>query len=897
MNKQEFTRLLKDYNELGSDCIAMLKDIVKEYPYFSSANVLLAKAMSNDKHYEYEKQLKATALITGDRSVLYKIIHNIPLQSVEELHVIADISTAMRVEKISKPDFLGLEEDYPAIEEPKIESNSLQVEEQSIIQVFSEDFQFIENDVEENVPILDGIKDKLDAPIVESLSEASESGVETETNHLTKWNSFEHPAELEGQEDLNEFELALDEELRDEARLIIEESKQHDLVMDEVEDVVLTPEDSLAEATGNMLRFENIRDDNSLINLDDDDMLMDFDFGSLPGESENLSFSQSNIAPAWVELEKIETTELEINKLIEHKEELVVLEEKVVEVAQNSFGSLNEELKEISFDSKIELMTHEDTLAHAEELAEIDTLPDPFANPEEEQVESAKQVNYPPSLENLLDFEEEVEIKVEFVDEPLGNWTEENMANFQQVFDEPEVPEIHDEITLASEEVEQIEEGKIENYTEPENDIDENEVIVEEPIDAISSKREENLEEHGFMDWLVAKKDSDISSGSHIDSFEKINDFAKEEDDEFTLTIRQLINERVEKSSNVKNELTQIKEVEPEKIVSTESIVETSIDLNPGISGNEHQEGSTFEEDISEEVHPFNGYKVESVLPDFEQMVIHDANDEETNANASELVIKPSCEEKLISDEVKLVFHPIHGLVPAGFDDNITQISNNNKHPRSSVEPIIEPWTEFNESLILPTEETEITSTPFIQEDESHISIGEIQIVSSADFSDEVEEIFVLPVFDEVYFSDTDFDKEFFTQFVPLAKPEETPEIIDSEPELSELKKGKTLEKINIEPKVLAKDEKVESIIDKFIRENPNISRPKAEFYNPSNMAKWSAEEDDDLVSETLANVYLSQGLLKKAISTYEKLGLIYPHKMSYFAALINQLKTTHKIE
>jgi endo-beta-N-acetylglucosaminidase D len=96
---------------------------------------------------------------------------------------------------------------------------------------------------------------------------------------------------------------------------------------------------------------------------------------------------------------------------------------------------------------------------------------------------------------------------------------------------------------------------------------------------------------------------------------------------------------------------------------------------------------------------------------------------------------------------------------------------------------------------------------------------------------------------------------------------------------------------------VLAKNEKVESIIDKFIRENPNISRPKAEFYNPSNMAKWSAEEDDDLVSETLANVYLSQGLLKKAISTYEKLGLIYPHKMSYFAALINQLKTTHKIE
>lgn len=895
MNKQEFTRLLKDYNELGSDCIAMLKDIVKEYPYFSSANVLLAKAMSNDKHYEYEKQLKATALITGDRSVLYKIIHNIPLQSVEELHVIADISTAMRVEKISKPDFLGLEEDYPAIEEPKIESNSLQVEEQSIIQVFSEDFQFIENDVEENVPILDGIKDELDAPIVESLSEASESRVETETNHLTKWNSFEHPAELEGQEDLNEFELALDEELRDEARLIIEESKQHDLVMNEVEDVVLIPEDSLAEATGNMLRFENIRDDNSLINLDDDDMLMDFDFGSLQGESENLSFSQSNIAPAWVELEKIETTELEINKLIEHKEELVVLEEKVEEVAQNSFGSLNEELKEISFDSKIELMTHEDTLAHAEELAEIDTLPDPFANPEEEQVESAKQVNYPPSLENLLDFEEEVEIKVEFVDEPLGNWTEENMANFQQVFDEPEVPEIHDEITLASEEVEQIEEGKIENYTEPENDIDENEVIVEEPIDAISSKREENQEEHGFMDWLVAKMDSDISSGSHIDSFEKINDFAKEEDDEFTLTIRQLIKERTERESNASTDLINA-DLEHEISTQIENQFESTFDLSDELP--KHLEGNVPNEEKQEDVHPFYDYKVESVLPDFEQMDFLDVSDEETNENASEFFKEIKVEEILITDEVKLVFHPIHGLVPAGFDDDTDQnIVENKLVSHFSDEPFIEPWSELNESLIVKTEELEITSNPIIREDELLGRVGEIQIASSVDLSDEDEEVFDLSVFDEVYFSDTDFDREFLTQFVPLTKPEETTEIIDFEPEPSELNDEKTLEKINVDPKVVVKDEKVESIIDKFIRENPNISRPKAEFYNPSNMAKWSAEEDDDLVSETLANVYLGQGLIKKAISTYEKLGLIYPHKMSYFAALINQLKTTHKIE
>ena len=86
-----------------------------------------------------------------------------------------------------------------------------------------------------------------------------------------------------------------------------------------------------------------------------------------------------------------------------------------------------------------------------------------------------------------------------------------------------------------------------------------------------------------------------------------------------------------------------------------------------------------------------------------------------------------------------------------------------------------------------------------------------------------------------------------------------------------------------------------ESILDKFIRENPSISRPKAEFYNPANMAKQSNEDDDDLVTETLANIYYKQGAYKKAIRTYEKLCLIYPHKMSYFADLIQKIKLENK--
>lgn len=86
-----------------------------------------------------------------------------------------------------------------------------------------------------------------------------------------------------------------------------------------------------------------------------------------------------------------------------------------------------------------------------------------------------------------------------------------------------------------------------------------------------------------------------------------------------------------------------------------------------------------------------------------------------------------------------------------------------------------------------------------------------------------------------------------------------------------------------------------ESILDKFIRENPRISRGKAEFYNPVNMAKQSVEDNDEIVTETLANVYYKQGHYKKAIRAYEKLCLIYPHKMTYFASLIQKIKTETK--
>ena len=96
------------------------------------------------------------------------------------------------------------------------------------------------------------------------------------------------------------------------------------------------------------------------------------------------------------------------------------------------------------------------------------------------------------------------------------------------------------------------------------------------------------------------------------------------------------------------------------------------------------------------------------------------------------------------------------------------------------------------------------------------------------------------------------------------------------------------------EKKTLKKSEKKLSkaeIIDKFIAENPSISRPKQEFFNPISAAQESVIDQENIVSETLATIYEKQGYYAKAISIYEKLKVKYPEKSIIFAGRINTLK------
>ena len=82
------------------------------------------------------------------------------------------------------------------------------------------------------------------------------------------------------------------------------------------------------------------------------------------------------------------------------------------------------------------------------------------------------------------------------------------------------------------------------------------------------------------------------------------------------------------------------------------------------------------------------------------------------------------------------------------------------------------------------------------------------------------------------------------------------------------------------------------SLIEKFIEDEPRISKPKAVFFSPVESAIRSNSDEEEIVSETLAQLYAQQGNIPKAIHIYEKLSLINQEKSRYFAAQIKNLSS-----
>ena len=126
---------------------------------------------------------------------------------------------------------------------------------------------------------------------------------------------------------------------------------------------------------------------------------------------------------------------------------------------------------------------------------------------------------------------------------------------------------------------------------------------------------------------------------------------------------------------------------------------------------------------------------------------------------------------------------------------------------------------------------------------------------------------------------------------VPVVEEDEEQRLLKLKQIVERRLKQIALEKDEIpepEEPVLSKEE----LIDKFIKEEPSISRPKPGFFDPVKVARSSRQDLPGLVTETLARIHIEQGNIDKAIEIYRKLSLNFPEKSSYFAAQIEKLST-----
>lgn len=78
-------------------------------------------------------------------------------------------------------------------------------------------------------------------------------------------------------------------------------------------------------------------------------------------------------------------------------------------------------------------------------------------------------------------------------------------------------------------------------------------------------------------------------------------------------------------------------------------------------------------------------------------------------------------------------------------------------------------------------------------------------------------------------------------------------------------------------------------VIDRFLAEEPTRMVPR-EGIPQGDMSAESVADDDDPASEELAEIYLAQGLTKRAKAIYAKLSLLYPEKSVYFAEIIDRI-------
>jgi hypothetical protein len=93
---EQFIELVKTPSQTGEQHIPSIEKILSDYPYFQTAHLLYAKALHSSNHINYRNTLKKTAVVAGNRTVLYRLIQS-PAQITKEVLSVAKEETKAQV--------------------------------------------------------------------------------------------------------------------------------------------------------------------------------------------------------------------------------------------------------------------------------------------------------------------------------------------------------------------------------------------------------------------------------------------------------------------------------------------------------------------------------------------------------------------------------------------------------------------------------------------------------------------------------------------------------------------------------------------------------------------------------------------------------------------------------
>ena len=231
-------------------------------------------------------------------------------------------------------------------------------------------------------------------------------------------------------------------------------------------------------------------------------------------------------------------------------------------------------------------------------------------------------------------------------------------------------------------------------------------------------------------------------------------------------------------------------------------------------------------------------------------------------------------------------------------------------------EPVVqvEETPEVVEKIEMPVEVTEVEK-PTIQEpklepepeqelEQEKLPEIEYSIALDLDLKEEEEVDFAQSSFSEWLKSKTDLKNEIKEEELPNIETleedgfeEMAPIVLEIEGEEEEVEEEELLPVVEEIEKSVAlnpKKKKTIELVDKFLERKPRI-RPNPNMPVLNSPILLSVSESPEFITQTLAQIYINQGHLEKAIEAYEILRLKYPEKSGFFTDQIREIKSLKK--